>query len=447
MNIIIGGAGEVGRHSAEVLAPAGHNITVVDTSQDKLHILDELLDVRSMVGSCAHADVLVESGCANADLFIAATNSDEINLLAASIAKAVGCDKCVARVHHSAFFDKRGLDYGRHLGVNHLVCPEHTTAQAIASTLRTPGAFAVERFASGRIEMQSIPVSKDARAVGAMLKDLVMPGSARIAAIERSGTAFLPQAETVIHPGDYVTLIGDAKHFDKTCRLFDTESRRRQRVVIMGGSKHAVWLCRALKHRNFAVRLFEANELRANELSEKLDWVTVIQDDAATTDVLQDERIDQVDAFVAMKDEDEVNILAAARAKSMGARMAMAVLQRSTFMHLLEHVGIDRAFSPKDTAVAEILRLIDTRPVRQIASLWEGAADVYEISVPKVATRVVETPLREVAFPSRCLIAAIQRDDEVFVPGAQSVIKAGDTVIIIGPVKSDRDLRKLFFGK
>jgi trk system potassium uptake protein TrkA len=446
MNIVICGSGEVGRHSAEVLAEARHDVTVIDQDERKLDELDEVLDVRSLTGNGTQADVLLEAGCANADLFIAATNVDEINLLAASVAKGVGAVQCIARVHHSAFYEQRGLRYTRHLGIDHLVCPEASTATAIASTLRSPGATAVEQFARGKVEMQQLAVNEDSRAIGVALKQLKLPGPALLAAIERQGEAFIPGADTEIHAGDNVTIIGDAKGFEKITKMFHAGAERRRRVMIMGGSTMGVWLCRALRHRIFSVRLFEADEDRALELSEKLNWVTLLKADVINTDALQDERVDLADVFIAMTNDDERNILAAARAKSMGVKSAIAVLQRPTYMHLLEHVGIDRAFSPRSTAVNEIIRHIDTSPVRPLATLARDIAHVYEARVTDAATKVVGNPLREVRFPARCIIAAIQRGDDVRVPGAEDTIEPGDTVIVIGPADSRKELNRVFGG-
>jgi len=400
--------------------------------------------VASLVGNATHGETLREAGVAEADLFIAATQDDVTNLLAASIAKALGATNTIARVHHQVYFDRRGLDYADHFNVDHLVCPEYSTAVAIASTLRSPGALAVERFARGRIEMQSLPVSRHAKAVGVKLKDLKLPGSARIASIDRQGTVFLPDGESLIEPQDRVTIIGDSRQFDRVRRLFETDTSRRFRIVLMGGSSQSVWLCRALRHSNFSVRLFEPDEARAAELSEKLDWITVINADAIQPEALEEERLDQADVFAALTVEDERNILTAARAKTMGVQSAIAVLQRSTYLHLLAHVGIDRAFSPRSVAVSEIQRLLDTGPVRHLASLSEKIAEVYEVEVPENARRVVNKPLRDCEFPAHSLIAAIERGDEVFVPGADNRIQAGDTIIVIGPVEVRKELRRLF---
>jgi len=448
MNIIICGAGDVGRHTAEVLAPAGHGVTVIDQKRAKLDILDEVLDVRSLQGNGTQAEVLLEAGAAGADVFIAATNIDEVNLLSASVAKAVGAKKCIARVHHSTYFDKRGLDYETHLGIDQLICPEATTANAIAAALRSPGAIAIESFARGRIEMQTLPVSRDARAVGKQLQELALP-NARLAAIEHEGQAAIPIATTRVAAGDVVTLIGDSESFEKVRQQFDTSAGKRLRVIIIGGSTQGVWLCRALKGRNYSVRLFEQNKERAVELSEKLGWVTILNADVIQTEALQDERIDLADAFVAASEEDENNILAAARAKSMGAKMAIAVLQRGTYLHLIKHVGIDRAFSPREQAVTEIMRRLDEGPVRELATIAEDVAELYEVRVSAAATAVIDQPLKQAAskLPPRCLIVAVQRGDRVFVPTGDDEVRARDTLVVVGPTGQKRALRKAFAGR
>lgn len=447
MDIIIYGAGVVGRHVAEVLSGAGHNLTVIDLDPARLAELEEVLDVRSLVGNGAQADTLLEVGCAGADLFVSATNIDEVNLLACSVAKGVGAAMTIARVHHSAFFEERGFSYTRHLGVDHLVCPEYTTSQAIASTLRSPGALAIEQFARGAVEMQRLPVSDNAEVIGTPLRDLHMPGRALLTVVERNGKAVFPGADTVIQQGDVVTLIGDAGSFDQIRQLFQSQPAHRIRVMVMGGSTLGVWLCRALRSRAFSVRMFEADAKRAQELSEKLDWITMINADVIKTDALVEERIDQADAFVAVTEDEEENILAAARAKSMGVKLAIAVLERPTYLHLLQHIGIDRAFSPRATAAQEILRRLEPGPVRRLATLADDFADVYEARVPETAVKVINTPLRDLRFPDRCIIAAIQRGDEVFVPTADSEIKAGDVVVAVAPAGGQRGLNRAFGGR
>lgn len=444
MDIVICGAGEVGRHSAEVLAPLGHNVTLIDQNADRLAQIDDATDVRSLVGSGTRADVLAEAGADSADLFIAATDVDEINLLAASIATAIGCERSIARVHHSVYYEGKGLDYAKHLGIDHLVCPEYTTAQAIAATLRSPGAHAVEKFARGAIELLRIRVPEKAKAVGVPLCDLKLPAASRVAAVERGDLAFLPKARTKILAGDLVTLIGETKSLEKSVKLFKPDAGGRLSVMVMGGSTQGVWLCRELKNRNFSVRLFVQRPGRAQELAEKLPWVTLINGDVINSDILIDERVDQADAFVACTEDEETNILAAARAKSMGAKSATAVLQRPTYLHLIGHIGLDHAFSPRATAVTEILRLLAGEAVTELGAIAEGIANVYEIRVPGLAKQVIDVPLREIGLPEGSLIAAISRGDRAFVPGADDTVQAGDTVVVVGSPDCFGTLKELF---
>ena len=444
MNIVICGAGEVGRHAAEVLGADGSNITIIDHSAGKLAALEEGLDVRVMHGNGVHAEVLREAGVDKADLFLAATNIDEVNLLAAAVAKGVGARRVIARVHHSAYYENRGLDYAKTLGIDRLVCPEYTTAVAIAQMLRSPGVLAMERFARGRLEVQQLPVADNAPAIGKTLAALGLPTAARLASVERDGAAFIPDRSTEIKAKDVVTLIGEVDVFQKAFSLFDPSASRRKRVMVVGGTSMGVWLCRALRSRSFSVRLFEDDRERAEELAEKLDWVTVLRADAADSAIFDDERVDQVDAFVALTDHDEHNILAAARAKAMGAKLAVAVLQRSTYLHLLSHVGIDRAFSPRSTAVNELQLMLDESPVRHLASLAVGIADVYEVTLPNHQTDITGKPLKELKFPSNAMLAAIERDEEVWVPSATDRLEPSDTVILIGPADMTRKLEKYF---
>ncbi|WP_428386598.1 Trk system potassium transporter TrkA [Mucisphaera sp.] len=446
MNIVICGGGEVGRYAAEVLTARKHSVTLIDQSADVLDELEDALDTRMLIGSGTRADTLAEAGVATADLFIAATNIDEINLLSSSIAKAVGVKRCIARVHHSPYFEKKGLDYARHLGINHLVCPEHATAQAIAAVLRSPGAVAVERFARGEIEMQSIVVDKDAKAANTTLRDLKITTPARIVSIERKGDTFLPTGTSTILPSDIITLIGESEGLTQTRKLFDTSAGSRRSIIIMGGSTQAVWICRELRNRRFSVRLFEPDRQRAEELAEKLDWVTVLNDDPIRSDALKEERVDLADAFVAVTDDDENNILAAAQAKSLGVKSAIAVQQRPIYLHLLRHVGIDRAFSPRGNAVEEILRLIDTSPMRPLAQIAGDVASVFEIHVSTRSRKVLDRPLSQLKLPSGSIVAAIQRDDRVFVPGASDELKAGDTAVVITPTPKEKELRGIFLG-
>ena len=446
MNIIIAGAGEVGGHAAEVLSANGHNVTVIDLDAVRLRALNDAVDVRTLVGSCSHFDVLKEAGAERCDLMLAATQIDEINMLSASVAKAAGAKKSIVRVHHTANYSLRRTSYATQLGIDEMICPEHLTSLSIAQTIRNPGLIAIEEFGRGQLLMQRLPVAPKASAVGTPLSALRLPPSTRIATVERGGAVFLAAASTKLTDGDIVTLIGENKNFDAFRKLFSKEKEKLIHVTIMGGTATAVWLCRALKSRLFSVRLFVEHHERAEELSEKLSHVTVLDADPTDPTTFADEHIAKADVFTAVTEDDERNILACAQAKAMGVGTAVAVVQRAKYLHLFPHVGIDQAFSPRADAVKAILRLIDHGPIRSLATFAEGVAEVYELK-PSNRAKVLGNELRNVKLPAQTMIAAIRRGEKVYVPGADDQIENGDTLLIIGPCGIADELRKIFVTK
>ena len=446
MNVIVAGAGEVGGHAAEVLSTEGHNVTVIDIDARRLRALGDTLDLRTLGGHCSHWDVLHEAGADRCDLLVATTQTDEINLLAASIAKVMGTKKTIVRVHHTANFSLRGTEYAQRLGIDELLCPEHLTSLAIARTVRNPGSIALEEFGRGRLLMQRLVVAPGATADGRTLSELAFPASARVAIVERGSTVSLAAADTKIQEGDFVTLIGEVKKFDAVRKLFSKDKEKRIHITIMGQTATAVWLCRALKSRVFSVRLFVDDQERAEDLSEKLSHVTTLIADPTDTTTSSDEQIGKSDAFAAVTDDDERNILACAQAKAMGAKMAVAVVQQAKYVHLFPHVGVDHGFSPRADAVRAILHLIDTGPVRSVASFGEGVAEVYELR-PSKRAKDLGHELRNIKMPPESMIAAIRREDRVYIPGADDQVLAGDTLLVLGPCGISDELRKLFVAK
>lgn len=446
MQVIIAGAGEVGGHAAEVLSDAGHNVTVLDLDAARLQSLNDTLDVRTLVGHCAYFDVLQEAGAERCDLLVATTHIDEINMLTASMAKACGAKKTIVRVHHTANFSLRGTPYAKQLGIDELICPEYLTSLAIARTIRNPGSIALEEFARGQLLMQRVEVQHMASAIGNSLAELVLPTGVRVATVERNGGASLVDAATTIHEGDFVTLIGPSATFDAARKLFNKGKEKRIDIAIMGETATAVWLCRAFKSRIFSVRVFVSGRERAEELAEKLPHVTVLDADPTDTTTFVDEHVEQIGTFIAVTDDDERNILACAQARRLGVATAVAVVQRGKYLHLLPHVGIDHAFSPRGDAVKAIRALIGTDPVRSLAVFADDVAEVYEIR-PSKRAKILGNDLRNIKLPSQCMIAAIHRGEHVHSPGADDQIQPGDCVLVIGPRDIAGELHKLFVAK
>ena len=442
MNIIICGAGQVGTHAAEALAEDKHEITVIDTDAARLRAIADRMDVATFYGNGAGADVQREAGVGSADLMLAATASDEVNLLAAMVAKKVGAEKAIARVHHGVYFDNRGLDYEREFDIDRLICPEYSTAQEIASNLRNPGALAVENFARGTIQMQQFPVANKATAIGKPLSQLALAGT-RVAAITRNREAFIPDASSTVQRGDTVILVGNEKDFHEARKQFHDDKAGRRRIVLMGGTPMAVWLCRKLHDRNFSIRLFEINRERAEELAKKLDWVTVLQSDPTDRSVAEEEHIANADVFVALRNADEQNIIASVLAKIMGVEKVIAVTQGSTYLDLAYHIGVDQAFNPSRVAATEIRRTLDEGPLQQVSTLADGVVDAYQVRV-RIRGETVGKKLREVQLSPNWIVAAVRRGDRAWVPGADDTLEIGDTALLIGRHGTENQLKKLF---
>lgn len=443
MNIVICGAGHVGRHAAEVLVASNHRVTVIDLDANALRVIQDTLDAGTLQGSCSEPRALIDAGAERADLVVAATNRDEVNLLSASLAKGLGAKRSVARVHHRAFFENNIFDYATHLGIDRLICPEFVTAEAIARTLSNPGAIAIESFARGRVEIQEFPVPADSPVLGKPLSALRLPPRTRLVGISRDRFVFLPRADSVIEPGDIVILLSDKEHFDEALSMFGNRERgSRQRVVIMGGPAMAVWLCRSLRSGRFSIRVFERDRDRAEELAEKLGWVTVVNADPTDAGVFADEAIGHADVFIALTNDDEQNILGSAWVKSKGVKQTIAVVQRPQYSHLLEHVGIDRAFSPRIIAVGEILNVLEHKGLRRLTTLAEGVLDVFRARVEKESV-VIDRPLRDLPELNPWVVVAVEHGDDVSVPTAETRVQAGDTILAVGARGTDKALAEL----
>jgi len=445
MKILICGMGEVGTHSAEFLNKDGRSITAVDLDTARLRTIADTMDVSVLQGNCASAAILREAGAGSADLVLATTDNDEVNIVTASLAKALGARRTVAHIRHATYFDQSDVDYERHFGIDHIVCPQYATAAAIARSLRNPAAIAIEHFARGRIDMHEVALKDKASAIGKPLAQIQLPKGTRVAAVSRGGQAFIPSGTTKLEAGDRVVLIGNTEVFDDMLRRIGVKDHRRRSVVIMGGTPMAAWLCEVLHKREWSIRLFETDLDRARELAERLDWVTVINADPTDTAVFAEEHIGQADVFIAVHHQEEENIVGAVFAKAGGVKECVAVVERARYLDLLYHIGVDRAYSPGMVAAKELGILLDDSPFLRMASLASGV-DVY---LWRVTTADVKTerPLIEMSLAPDGVIAAIRREGDVWVPGATDSIKPGDSIMVIGRAGHETELRKALRGK
>ncbi|QDU57457.1 Trk system potassium transporter TrkA [Aeoliella mucimassa] len=430
MRIVVLGAGTVGYSVAAMLCRNGHSVTVVDSNAANIKHVNETLDVRGLSGSASQSSVLFQSGVIGCDLCLAVTGDDEVNLVSASMAKAMGARRTVARVYAPVFRDLSTFDYQRHFRIDRLISLEHLSAMELARGIRHPGSVVVENLARGEIEVHEMLVSRAAKCVGKTIRQLELPGRVRVGSITHEGTSRIASAEDRIEAGDRLTVIGARKEVDGIKSLFCGDSRGKLSVVIAGGGETGYHLARILEAQRFNVTLFESDRERCNFLASQLQSTTVVNTDATRRDSLQEERVGAADVFAACTGDDENNIMAAVEARDIGTKRVMALVSRPDYAHVVGKLGIDITVSPREVVAKQILGYLNSGPLISRTSLGDGGISVLEIEVLEKAV-ITENVLANLSLPERCLIAAVIRSEFAFVPGGDDRLKPGDTVVVM----------------
>jgi len=448
MNIFIAGGGRVGFHLARLLSADRQDVTVIEADPDEVEKIDYALDVSTATGDASSVMLLKTLDVSEADLFVASMGDDETNLISAATAKGLGATQVVARVDKSAYIESNIL-YETILGVDYILSPDALSALEIANYIEHPGILAAEDFGRGLVQMRHMHVAQTPTVNGKTLKDVVPPGSGvLLGVIDRNGSSTIPHGDSVVEPGDHVTLIGQREKIGAIERLFLGEEVKPRRVAIMGGSTIGVRLAQALEGKVRTVKLFERREDRSNALAAKLEKAKVVCRDATSRAALEQEHIGGVDTFVAATRDDERNIMAGVLAKEVGARRVVAVVHHPDFAPLVERLGIDLAITPRASIANRILKLVHQDQVISLAVLGEGQVEVVELAVGD-ASVLLGKQLKDVntKFPRGALIATILRGEKVIVPSGEDAIRPGDSVILIAASESLDTARKLLQKK
>jgi trk system potassium uptake protein TrkA len=443
MNTVIFGAGTVGTSIAGLLCANGHSVSLVDASAKALQAVEEQLDVRTIRGSACDSITLFQAGVQSADLVLAVTSTDEINLVGASLARAMGARRSVARAFNPAYLDSSTFDYRRHFGIDRLLSLERLTALELARAIRMPSLFAVENFARGGIEVQELAVQKGSKGAGVPLKELQLPAGVRVGLISGTNRCVIAGANDVIEVGDHVTLIGTQEVIEKTRHdFFEARHPPKQNVIIAGGGEIGFNLATMLQKGRFNVILMEADADRCQFLAERLHGTTVLHADATRQAEMHEARVGKADIFVAATGHDEDNIVCGVEARELGCERILSIVRRPDYANVLEKVGIDAAVSPREVTAREVLGMLRGGVIIGGSTISGGDAEVWEVEIVKEAP-VVGTPLKNIALPGS-LIAAIVREDFVKVPGADDELRPGDTAVVLVHHNSVTDTLALF---
>jgi trk system potassium uptake protein TrkA len=444
--VVVIGMGQVGRHVLRTLEWEHHDVVAIDADEAVVRDVEENHDVATLVGYGASPKVLKAAKVHQADLVVAVTDHDEVNLLAALAAKHAGAKKVIARVQGDDWAtctDATGVQYG-YLGVDVVLNPRVLLAQEIAKIARSHGALEVIDLAADRIELVKMRLDKGSRMLQKPLSKITMPPNTLVAAVVRDGELFVPGGADVLLPDDHAYIIGLPHHIEAAEDLFSTQ-REARRVVVVGGGVVGKALAGPLLRDGARVTMIERDRDRADALAAELEGVTVLHGDGTNLELLQEEEVGRADLFVAVSREDEVNLMACLLAKRTGVSRTIALCHRPDYTDIYRQLGVDITLSPRIVASDHVLRYARQTDVKSLTFLEDGKAEVIEIEATE-GSRAVGVPIRsqQMGFPRGALIGAIVGPKRVIIPRGDDVIEAGDTVIVLATRESRNAAARLF---
>jgi len=451
MKIIILGAGQVGISTAEILAKEDNDITLIDNVASQVEGLQDRLDIRTIVGSASHPSVLEQAGGPDADLILAVTDQDEVNMAACQVAYTLfRTPKKIARIRSVEYLTHREIFSDESIPIDVIISPEQLVTQHVLHLIEYPGALQVVDFAGGKIQLVGLKAYHGGPLVGRELRTIredLPTVEAHVAAIYRHDRPIIPEGDTIIEPNDEVFIVAAAPHIPIVMSEFCAVEAPVQNIMLVGAGKIGLQLARTLEQNNYQVKLVEHGAERARQVAEQLDATIVLRGDAADEDLMLQENIDAMDVFCSLTNDDEANILSAMLAKRLGAHRAMALINRSAYVDLIESSVLDVAISPSLITVGSLLTHVRRGDTIAVHSLRRGAAEAIETIAHGDATSssVVGRRIEEISLPSGTRVGALLRNQEVIIPHHDTVIEAEDHVILfVIDKKHIRDVERLF---
>lgn len=450
MKIIVLGAGQVGLTVARSLVLEDNEVTVVDTNAAILDELENNSDLRTVKGPASYPEVLRSAGAEDADMIIAATDSDETNIVAIQIAYTLfRTPSKIARIRSMEYMREKNLFDNDNIPIDVIISPEQLITEHIQRIIEHPGAIQVVDFAHGKVRLVGIEVQKGAPMAGRKLGELTgLLGDieTRVMAVYRGDEVIIPKGNTDILEEDIVFFVGMRKHTAKAMAQFHQEDIPCKRIMIAGGGNIGLLLAKKLE-KLYSVKIIESRGERAELLASTLNTAMVLHGDAANQEMLIDENVQEMDVFCALTNDDEANILSAMLAKRMGAKKIMSLINRPAYVDLVERDIIDVAISPQQITIGALLTLIRRGDVVAVHSLRRGSAEALEgvAHGDKETSVLVGRSIGEIQLPSSASFGVVVRDNEVLVAHHNLVIESEDhLIVLITNKKQIADVEKLF---
>jgi len=451
MKVIVCGAGQVGYNIARHLASERNDVTVIDQRPQLVRSISDSLDVKGLVGFASHPDMLERAGAADADMVIAVTFADEVNMVACQVAHSLfDVPTKIARVRAQSYLDPIWADlFGRdHMPIDVIISPEIEVARAIPRRLFVPGAFGSIPLADGKVRVIGVRCDNDCPVINTPLRQLtgIFPDlNIVVVGILRHDQTIVPTAEDQMLAGDEVYFVADNDHVARAMSVFGHDEHEARRVIIAGGGHIGQFLARLIReeHPGVNAKIIEANKEQAERAALSLPDTTVLHGDALDPELLHEANVQITEAMIAVTNDDETNILASLLAKRHGCERALTLINNMDYASLITNLGVDAVVSPRSITVSTILQHVRRGRIRAVHALREGSGEIMEAELLETST-LVGKPIRESDLPEGVLIGAIVRGDEVIIPRAGTVLRAADRVVMFVAAEAVKEVERLF---
>ena len=437
MKVIICGAGQVGWQIARHLAGEKNDVTIVDNNADLVRRASDTLDVQGIAGFASYPSVLERAGARDADMIIAATHSDEVNMVTCQVAHSVfSIPRKIARLRASAYLEAIHADLYRrdHLPIDVVISPEREVAEAALQRIAAPATFDTEAFMDGKAQLLGLALDGDCPVLNTPLRqlsDLFSTLRAIVVGVRRDGRLFAPEPGDQLFAEDRIYVFSHSDDVKRTLEIFGKATKKQERIVVIGGGNVGLAVAQRLEARTDRVRvkMIERNRTRAEAAADALERTIVLHGDGMDIDILHEADISRADAVLAVTDDDKTNLLVSVRAKQAGCKMAIALVNDPTMVPLMGALDIDAYINPRATTVSSILRHVRHGRVRAIYSIGDAEAEVIEahvLSTSPIAGRLI----REISFPEGVLVGAVMKGREVMRPHGDLRIEEGNVIAL-----------------
>lgn len=446
MRIVVVGVGKTGYSIAKLLADGDYDVVVVEQDEERRQVIKDSLDVLAIRGNGCSPEVLSLPEVRNADVFIAMTDSDEVNMVACRLAKAYGARHTVARIRNEGYTAKDQELMSKELKVDLNLNPERITANEINHVLMTPAALDVDDFANGKVRMFGTRLTESFPYLNKPLKDVKLPEGILIAMLFRNHQMIIPHGDDVMQVGDNVYFIGHQQVIQEFAEIFEKRYEKLERVLLIGAGRAGRMLANMLDKEGIFVKVIDQDEERCRQLSEQLNNGLVLCGDGTDIDLLMEEGVSEADCMICLTDDDKLNLLLALLGKHLGAKKTIVRVARSEYVDIMEKVGVDIVLSSRLLSAAEVMRFVRRGGVVSVALLEGAKAEAMELNV-EPGCKVAGKSLIKADLPRDCLVCGIVHHDVAFVPNGHSVMNSGDRVIVFAKSEVMQDVIDCFGNK